>query len=81
MAIVVRWRALLDAETGGHEELKRDMFEACSRRRPWPSGMQRYIAALYELDLDTWQRVTDFIECAATIEREHATGDDTAALA
>ena len=71
-----RWRALLDAETGGDEEIKRDMLDALSRRRQWPDGMRRYIASLYELDVDTWQRVTDFIERAATIDVKHATGAD-----
>jgi len=80
-AIAVRWRALLDAETGGDEEIKRDLLEALSRRRHWPAGMKRYMASLYELDVETWQRVTDFIERAATIEREreYATGDRPAA--
>ncbi len=78
-AIVARWRALLEAETGGDEEIKRDMSEAFSRRRQWPAGMRRYMASLYELDVETWQRVTDFIEHAATIDRDHATGDGPAA--
>jgi MerR family transcriptional regulator, thiopeptide resistance regulator len=63
-ALVARWRALMDAQTGGDEEIKRDMLAAFSRRRQWPSGMRRYIASLYDVDVDTWQRVTDFIERA-----------------
>jgi DNA-binding transcriptional MerR regulator len=77
--VVARWRALLEAETGGDEEIKRDMLEAFSRRRHWPSGMRCYVASLYELDVDTWERVTDFIERAATIDPGHATGDGPAA--
>ena len=38
----------------GDEELKRDALDALSRRREWPDGMRRYIASLYELDIDTW---------------------------
>ena len=72
----MRWRALIDSETLGDEELKRDALDAFSRRREWPSGMRRYIASLYELDVETWQRVTDFIERAATIDGEHAGGAD-----
>jgi DNA-binding transcriptional MerR regulator len=64
-AIVARWRDLVDAETGGDEETKRDVLDALSRRHQWPDGMKRYTASLYELDVDTWQRVTDFIERAA----------------
>ncbi len=61
-ALAARWRALLDAQTGGDEEIKRDMLDALSRRRQWPNGMRRYVASLYDVDVDTWQRVTDFIE-------------------
>ena len=63
--LVTRWRALLDAQTGGDEETKRELLEGFSRRREWPDGMKRYMASLYEMDVDTWQRVTDFIERAA----------------
>jgi DNA-binding transcriptional MerR regulator len=65
--LVARWRALIDAETCGDEELKRDMLDSFSRRRQWPNGMTRYIASLYELDVETWQRVSDFIERAAAL--------------
>jgi hypothetical protein len=75
-SIVARWRALLDAETLGDDELKREALDAFSRRRQWPDGMRRYIASLYALDVDTWQRVTDFIERAATIDGKHAGGAD-----
>ena len=43
-AVADRWRALLDAETGGDEETKRDMLDAWSRAGgQWPDGMKRYI--------------------------------------
>ena len=75
-SLVTKWRALVDAETMGDEELKRDALDAFARRRQWPDGMRRYIASLYELDVDTWQCVTDFIERAATIDGTHAGGAD-----
>jgi len=75
-SVVAKWRALVDAETLGDEELKRDALDAFSRRHEWPAGMRRYIASLYELDVETWQRVTDFIERAATIDGNHAGGSD-----
>ena len=75
-SLVARWRGLIEAETLGDEELKRDALDAFSRRREWPNGMRRYIASLYELDVETWQRVTDFIERAATIDERHAGGAD-----
>jgi hypothetical protein len=68
----------VDAETGGDAEIKRDVLEALSRRRQWPAGMMRYMASLYELDVETWLRVTDFIERAATINVGHA-GDEGSA--
>ena len=65
--LVTRWRTLLDAETGGDEEIKRDVLEIVSRRHQWPEAMQRYMASLYELDVDTWRAVVDFIERAAAV--------------
>jgi DNA-binding transcriptional MerR regulator len=47
------------------QQVIRAMGTALSRRHQWPDGMTRYTASLYELDVDTWQRVTDFIERAA----------------
>ncbi len=75
-AMAGRWRALLDAETGGDEETRREMLDAWSRRHHWPRGMKRYFASLYELDVETWERVTDFLERAATIDVKHARRDD-----
>ena len=40
------------------------MLKAFRGRRSWPVGMKRYWASLYEMDADTWERVTDFIEKA-----------------
>ena len=50
--------------TGGDEELKNDIRRAFLKRQAWPQGMKRYFASLYEADLETWDRVTEFIEQA-----------------
>jgi DNA-binding transcriptional MerR regulator len=64
--LVVRWRALLDEETGGDTQANEEMLRAFHGRHNWPDGMTRYIALLYETDVATFRRVTDFIEAAAT---------------
>ena len=63
--LVARWRALLDAETGGDKQTNEEMLRAFYGRRQWPDGMTRYIALLYETDAATFRRVSDFIEEAA----------------
>jgi hypothetical protein len=30
-------------------------------------GLKRYIASLYEMDVDTWQRVIDFIDLTRSV--------------
>lgn len=65
-ALVARWRTLVEAAIGSDEDITRDMLDAFSRWRQWPEGMKRYVASLYEMDVDTWQRVTDFIERAVS---------------
>jgi DNA-binding transcriptional MerR regulator len=61
-ALAVEWRALLDSETGGDEQIKADVRGFISHRSNWPTGMKRFIASLYATDAETWERVTDFIE-------------------
>ncbi|HLG57652.1 MAG TPA: MerR family transcriptional regulator [Vicinamibacterales bacterium] len=63
--LAARWRALLDAETHGDEEIKAEVLGFFRRRRQWPAGMKRYVASLYGMDAQTWERVTDLIERAA----------------
>jgi DNA-binding transcriptional MerR regulator len=62
--LAARWRELLDLESGGDEEIKADVMRAFRSRQVWPTGMKRYWASLYETDVDTWDRVAEFIEQA-----------------
>jgi len=62
---VARWRALLDEESGGDEQIKADVLRAFRSGQVWPVGMKRYWASLYETDLETWDLVTKFIERAS----------------
>jgi hypothetical protein len=63
-ALCARWQRLLDVECHGDEEIKAEHVGFFQRRQSWPAGMRRYIASLYDTDVDTWSRVTDFIEQA-----------------
>ena len=68
-SVIARWRALLDAETGGDQDTRAQMLKAFRGRRSWPAGMKRYWASTYEMDAATWEKVTDFIERAAFTDR------------
>jgi len=63
-ALLERWRALIEWETGGDEEMKARIAKGFENRRLWPLGLKRYHASLFETDLETWERVTDLIEQA-----------------
>jgi hypothetical protein len=63
-ALLARWQALLDVASNGDEEIKADSAAFVRRRESWPDGMRRYIASLYDTDVKTWSRVTEFIEQA-----------------
>ena len=65
-SLAARWRDLLDQESGGDDEIKADVMRAFRGRQVWPTGMKRYWASLYETDVDTWDRVAEFIEQATT---------------
>jgi hypothetical protein len=57
-----RWQALLDRETGGDAELGESMMALLAGRHQWPRGMQRYMASLYAMEWDRWDRVVTFLE-------------------
>ena len=63
---VARWRTIVDDEAGGDEDAKAAMMKSFRGRRNWPDGLKRYWASTYEMDAETWERVADFIERAAT---------------
>jgi hypothetical protein len=63
-ALLAKWQALLDVESAGDDTIKANYTASLRRRHTWPAGMRRYIASLYATDVDTWLRVTDFIEQA-----------------
>ena len=60
--LLARWQTLLDVESGGDEAIKADYAGLVQRRQSWPAGMRRYIASLYDTDVDTWSKVVDVIE-------------------
>jgi DNA-binding transcriptional MerR regulator len=62
--LLTRWQSLLDVESNGDEDIKTDTVSFVRRRQSWPAGMQRYMASLYDSDVDQWSRVIDFIERA-----------------
>ena len=62
--LVVRWKALLDAECGSDAEAVQEQIDAWRGRRRWPPGMLRYMALCYAMDAPTWQRAADFLETA-----------------
>jgi DNA-binding transcriptional MerR regulator len=65
---VDRWRSLVEIECGGDAEVRAALLDAFARRRRLPRGMRQAIAATYDMDLETWERVGDFIEAAANLE-------------
>ena len=57
-----RWNALLDAETCGHAEVKAALTRILQHRSQWPDGVRRYVASMYEMEPDSWERVVAFID-------------------
>jgi len=64
-ALVARWGDQLERESEGDEEIKAAMRKAFRARQQSPAGMKRYWAALYDTDVETWERVVAFIERAS----------------
>jgi len=61
-ALVDRWRAILEFESGGDPDALREMRRVFASRRDWPLEQRRYVASMYGLDVETWLRVADLLE-------------------
>jgi DNA-binding transcriptional MerR regulator len=57
-----RWDALLDAETCGHADVKAALARVLHLRALWPDGVKRYVASMYEMEPEAWERVAQFID-------------------
>jgi DNA-binding transcriptional MerR regulator len=66
-SILARWRAIVDEEADGDEDIKAAMLRTFRGRGTWPAGLKRYWASLYEMDTGTWERVAAFIERASAV--------------
>src|SRR5262249_53547073 len=57
-----RWHARIEAEAEGNQETIDAMKKISAMRAKWPDGARRYVASLYDADVDTWGRVMRFID-------------------
>ena len=57
-----RWSALIDAETEGNADVKQSLERAWRVRSSWPDGVRKYVASMYEMEPDAWERVAQFLD-------------------
>ena len=57
-----RWRGLVEAEADGNPQVIAALKQVAAMRGHWPDGARRYVASLYDADVDTWDRVMTFVE-------------------
>jgi len=60
-ALAARWHALVEAEAEGNPDTIAALRKISATRGQWPDGARRYVASLYNADVDTWERVMDVI--------------------
>jgi DNA-binding transcriptional MerR regulator len=60
--LVARWDALLEAEADGNPQTIAAMRKISATRAKWPDGARRWVASLYDTDVDTWERIASFLE-------------------
>ena len=63
-AMRTKWQALVDAQSGGDPDVVAKMRRAWAKRHHWPRGMRDYVASLYDMDADSFERLAQFIERA-----------------
>jgi hypothetical protein len=58
----VKWNALLKREAGGDEGMADSKRQRWAGRKHWPGGLRKYVASLYDMQPDAWERVATVIE-------------------
>jgi MerR family transcriptional regulator, thiopeptide resistance regulator len=61
-SLLPQWAALVDRESGGDAGTRAALLQAWANRSHWPEGMRRYVASLYEMEPDAWEKVAEFLE-------------------
>jgi hypothetical protein len=69
--LIAKWRALFDHEVGDDEEAKTRLLKTWANRERWPAGLQRYLASLYDVPVETWTRVVDVLARQGGIDGGH----------
>src|SRR5262249_53229141 len=59
--LAARWDALIEAEAAGNPETIAALKKISAQGASWPDGARRYVASLYDTDVDTWERVIKFV--------------------
>jgi len=57
---------MIDGDAGGDAGTRAAVMQAWANRSHWPEGMRRYVASLYEMEPDAWERVAAFLEAATS---------------
>ena len=65
-ALAAAWHELMKHESGGDPETYGTLANAWRTQRQWPARVRNYIAALHDVTPETWDRVVDFLDAAAS---------------
>lgn len=68
--LVARWRAQLDAASGGDPEIKMALLRGWTNRRHWPPSVRWRVEALHMMSFERFERAADFLDRAMALQKE-----------
>jgi MerR family transcriptional regulator, thiopeptide resistance regulator len=77
-ALVARWRAQLDAASGGYAEIKTALLHDWTNRRNWPPSVRWRVEALHMMSFERFERCADFLDRAAAFSSTEIAKESTA---
>ena len=66
-ALVARWRAQLEVNSGGDPEIKAHLLKGWSQRRHWPEAQRWQIERLHMMSFERFTRAADFLDRAVEL--------------
>ena len=69
-ALVARWQAQLDVNSGGNPEIRAALLAGWSRRREWPDSHRWQVERLHVMSFERFERAADFLDRAVAAARK-----------
>jgi DNA-binding transcriptional MerR regulator len=68
-ALAARWRAMLESDCGGHQDVKAGWEKCWADYKNWPEKFRQGMASHFKMSLETSDRIAEFLEKIGAVRK------------